>query len=83
MSPIAHLQDTRYGGGPSLIELNRGYWECNSVKYMPTEPYDLKSRDANKPNASIDDDGGRIGTHLQQVASHRIDVSKVHVQQDK
>lgn len=55
--PAAYLQITGHGGDPSLIELNRGHWERNGVKSMPTAPYDSNSRDENNDNASLDGDG--------------------------
>lgn len=55
--PPADLKDMRHGGNPSLIELNRGHRERNGVQSMPTATYDSNSRDGNKDNATIDDDG--------------------------
>ena len=54
--PPAYSKDTRHGGDPSLIELNRGHWERNRVKSMPTAAHDPNSRDGNKDNTSIEDD---------------------------
>ncbi|SLM35016.1 Domain of unknown function DUF4048 [Lasallia pustulata] len=56
--PRAHPKDRRDGGESSLMELNRGYWELNGAKFMPSATCGSNQRDENKDDTSVDDEDG-------------------------